>query len=59
MSIRRKEKGFFFEKKKQKTFVDLGLRWFHGRRPSELEFFCFFFCKKRSAYFLSNMDPSA
>jgi hypothetical protein len=49
-------KNVFFEKKKQKTFV----RWrlWHGRchNPQDQKFFCFFFFKKRSAFFLTSLQ---
>jgi len=45
------EKAFFFVKKKQKTFVNLGHSRFHRHGPEESKFFCFFFFKKRSACF--------
>jgi len=49
---RKGRKRFFFEKKKQKTFA----YWMRGHLsvhgPQEQKFFCFFFFKKRSAYFL-------
>jgi lipopolysaccharide export system protein LptA len=41
--------SFFFEKKRQKTFID----WCHGQfqnhRPQSAKFFCLFFFKKRNA----------
>ena len=66
-------KGFFFEKKKQKTFPRLSpcelaqgsgeainvvwLRPSPDQNPYRTKFFCFFFSKKRSASFLP--APSA
>jgi hypothetical protein len=50
-------KSFFFVKKKQKTFVDLGHRWFHRYGPDDQTFFYFFFFKKRSADFALPMLP--
>jgi hypothetical protein len=41
-------KRFFFVKKKQKTFFDLGLRWLRRPSPKGTKFFCFFLFTKRS-----------
>jgi hypothetical protein len=46
---REKEKAFFFEKKKQKTFMSLGSCW-RKVRDSYPKVFWFFFSKKN--YFL-------
>jgi len=40
-------KNFFFEKKKQKTFVNLGHRLFHLHGLRNQSFFCFFFVHKK------------
>jgi len=39
-------KRFFFEKKKQKTFVYCGLRPHGCQRPQDQKFFGYFFSKK-------------
>jgi len=39
-------KNFFFEKEKQKTFVNLGRRLFHQHGPNYQKFFGYFFSKK-------------
>jgi hypothetical protein len=49
-------KRFFFEKKaprpgKQKTFGPWGIRHQRVKARRKQKFFCFFFFKKRSAYF--------
>jgi hypothetical protein len=44
--VKEGKKGFFFGKKKQKTFFDLGHGRFHWHGPDGAEFFCFFFAKK-------------
>jgi hypothetical protein len=49
--VRVGEEGFFFVKKKQKTFAHPGHGLVQRHRPSEKKFFCFFFYKKRSPYF--------
>jgi hypothetical protein len=40
-------KNFFFEKKKQKTFINLGHRRFQRHGLEEQKFFARFFLKKR------------
>jgi hypothetical protein len=54
--VEKESKRFFFEKKaprrgKQKTFAYFGLWHLSCLRPQEQKFFCFFFFKKRSAFF--------
>jgi hypothetical protein len=45
-------KGFFFEKKRQKTFANGGIwRWW-CQGPQEQKSFCFFFFRKRSSSLL-------
>jgi len=44
-------KGFFFEKKKQKTFVCSGAALLGRARAKLTKFFCFFLFTKRSAFF--------
>jgi hypothetical protein len=39
-------KPFFFEKKNQKTLVNLGHGGHHAPGPNQQKFFCFFFSKK-------------
>jgi hypothetical protein len=48
---RREGKGFFFEKKKQKTFRIGGTGAFTGTGSNDQGFFCFFFVHKKE-------DPS-
>jgi hypothetical protein len=40
-------KGFFFEKKKQKTFLSWGTGGETGTDTKERSFFCFFFVHKK------------
>jgi len=40
-------KGFFFEKKKQKTFLSLAMGVETGTDPDDRSFFCFFFVHKK------------
>jgi hypothetical protein len=44
-------KGFFFEKKKQKTFAQGGMWPCRRQRPQEQSFFASFCSQKRSAFF--------
>jgi hypothetical protein len=44
-----REKHFFFEKKKQKTFVSGGVRHLRCKRPQEQKFFGSFFQKRTSS----------
>jgi hypothetical protein len=41
-------KHFFFEKKKQKTFMNLALLYPEKPQPKHAKVFCFFFSKKKS-----------
>jgi hypothetical protein len=43
----KRRKGFFFEKKKQKTFANLGHGRFHQHGLDYQSFFCFFFVHKK------------
>jgi hypothetical protein len=45
-------KRFFFEKKKQKTFLIRGTGFETGTGPNEQSFFCFFFVHKKEESFL-------
>jgi hypothetical protein len=45
--------GFFFVKKKQKTFRPWGTGGFKGTGPNEQSFFCFFFVHKKEELPLS------
>jgi hypothetical protein len=45
-------KDFFFEKKKQKTFVNLGHEWFHERGLKAKSFLLLFFKKEVLSSFL-------
>ncbi|MCC6716769.1 MAG: hypothetical protein IT555_02700 [Acetobacteraceae bacterium] len=49
--VGRGRKGFFFEKKNQKTFIHLRKRRVSQIILSEKRSFCFFFFRKRSAFF--------
>jgi len=40
------KEGFFFVKKKQKTFIDPGLGWFQRHSPKEQSFFASFCSQK-------------
>jgi len=60
--MRKERKRFFFEKKaprlgKQKTFAPAGAGNSGAKARSKQKFFCFFFFKKRSAFFLSLALP--
>ncbi|MDX5931694.1 hypothetical protein [Acidiphilium acidophilum] len=44
------DKNFFFEKKKQKTFFDLGLGCFHRHRPRLTKIFLFLFSQKKKSF---------
>jgi len=47
--LRKEEsKNFFFEKKKQKTFINLGQRLFHQHGINYQKFFASFFQKRSS-----------
>ncbi len=47
MRLGRGRKPFFFEKKKQKTFIILGRNWLNGHDLNYKSFFCFFFVHKK------------
>jgi len=53
VSLKTKSKNFFFEKKKQKTFVNLGQWTFHERGLKESKFFLLLFCSQKRRFFLS------
>jgi len=44
--VRKESKNFFFEKKKQKTFANLGHSFFHQHGLNCQKFFGYFFSKK-------------
>jgi hypothetical protein len=50
-------KGFFFEKKKQKTSLSWGTGCETGTGPEEQSFFCFFFVHKKEGPLLSCPAP--
>jgi hypothetical protein len=45
---KRERKAFFFEKKKQKTFISFGFGFSGEAQPRHPKVFCFFFSKKKS-----------
>jgi hypothetical protein len=47
-------KRFFFEKKKQKTFAELGHGWWNQQGLKDQKFFGSFF-QKRTSYFTVNI----
>jgi hypothetical protein len=55
--FKRGREGFFFEKKKQKTFFNPGRAGFAAPGPKEQKFFAPLFCKKAAAFFLFPPKP--
>jgi hypothetical protein len=55
----RKSKRFFFEKKKQKTFADMGRWWFQPDGPIKAKVFCALFFKKALLACFSSRCPAA